>query len=395
MELREATLNIVDSEHKTAPQQETGIPYVKTSDIEEGHLLLNQASKVSEETYEEWTQRLEPEPGDIILTREAPVGRVGIVPEGERVCLGQRTVLIRPDPEVLDGRYLLYLLRSGDVQREFKALSSGSTVDHLNLSDLRSFELPELPPLNEQKRIGETLGNIDKKIKVNEDINNTLEEIERTIFKSWFVDFEPYSDYKDSELGEIPSEFEIKTISEFAKVILGNSPKSDFYNEDGDGLPFFQGSKNFGLRYPEIERYCTKKKKIAEPDDVLISIRAPVGDINKTMVKCIVGRGVTALRMNDHSNEYLYHLLKAKKHMWEKYKSGTTFNSINKGDIQDFPVALPPKEDIEKFNRLVKPMSQKFKENVKENEHLADLRDTLLPELVSREVMLDPDTHNS
>jgi len=118
LELRDATLDIVDSEHKTAPEQEEGYSYIKTSDLENGRINFDDVTRISEEDYEEWTRRLKPDPGDIILTREAPVGRLGIIPENKNVALGQRTVLIRPNPDILDEKYLLYLLLSRDIQKK-------------------------------------------------------------------------------------------------------------------------------------------------------------------------------------------------------------------------------------------------------------------------------------
>jgi type I restriction enzyme S subunit len=281
-------------------------------------------------------------------------------------------------------RFLYYNFLDFDLDR----LKSGSAVPGLNRDEFYE-ETIALPPIEEQKKIATILTNIDKKININQRANKLLEELEQTVFRSWFVDFDPYDELKDSEIGMIPEEFEIRTISEFAEIILGNSPKSEHYNEDGEGLPFFQGSKNFGLRYPEVERWCTKRKKVAEEDDVLISIRAPVGDVNRAERECVVGRGVTALRMNKFGNEYLYHLLKANKKNWEKYKSGTTFNSINKTDIQNFPVAFPPDEEIEKFNSLTEPMREMIEKNVNENQDLLEIRNTLLPKLMSGEIRVN------
>ncbi|MXR40068.1 hypothetical protein GRX01_01665 [Halobaculum sp. WSA2] len=284
----------------------------------------------------------------------------------------------------VDLRYLYYNFLDFDLDR----LKSGSAVPGLNRDEFYE-ETIAIPPIEEQKTIATILTNIDKKINTNREINSVLEEIEQTIFRNWFVDFSPYDDFKNSDIGRIPESFEVKTISEFAEIILGNSPKSEHYNEEGEGLPFFQGSKNFGLRYPKVERWCTKKKKVAQEDDVLISIRAPVGDVNRAGEKCVVGRGVTALRMAEFENEYLYHLLKANKPNWEKYKSGTTFNSINKTDIQNFPVALPPKKDIERFNTLTSSMKEMINDNVEENQELSELRDSLLPKLMSGEVRVN------
>lgn len=331
----------------------------------------------------------EAEEGDVLISVRAPVGPVNVAPE--RVCIGRGVTGIRMNEG--DNDYLYYFLKHFNDGNKWSQYEGGTTFNSINKTDLQNLEIP-YPHVEERNKIASILRNFDKKIETNNRINELLEEIAQTLYRSWFVNFEPYDEFKDSELGRIPTEFKIKTVSDFAEIILGNSPKSEYYNEQGEGLPFFQGSKNFGLRYPEIERWCTKKKKVAIEGDVLISIRAPVGDINRTMVKCVVGRGVTALRMKEHTNEFLYHLLKANSQNWEKYKSGTTFNSINKTDIQNFPVALPPEKDIEKFNSIVRPMADRFKNNVIENNYLADLRDILLPKLMSGDIRLEPGTNN-
>jgi type I restriction enzyme S subunit len=305
---------------------------------------------------------------------------------GEPMTFNQSCYGLKADNSKLLDNFLYYAWQYRFSQ--IQSVSHGTIFDTITMDSFKDIDIP-LPSLDTQKKISSVLTSIDDKIETNNRINNTLEDIAQTLFKSCFVEFEPYDEFKQSELGNIPVEFEIKNISEFADIILGNSPKSEYYNENGDGLPFFQGSKNFGLRYPEIERYCTKKKKVAKEDDVLISIRAPVGDVNRATEKCVVGRGVTALRMQEYDNEFLYHLLKANKQNWGKYKSGTTFNSINKTDIQEFPVALPPSEEISSFNSLTSPMARIFKNNVEENKTLSNLRDILIPKLMSGDIRVD------
>ena len=134
--LRDVSEAIVDCEHKTAPTEALGIPSIRTTDIKNGRIDLQNANKVSKETYHEWTKRLEPRSGDLILSREAPVAEVGIVPEGAKVCLGQRTVLIRPDCEQVVPRYLLYLLLTREMKHEMTSRAEGSIVPHLNMSDI-------------------------------------------------------------------------------------------------------------------------------------------------------------------------------------------------------------------------------------------------------------------
>lgn len=327
--------------------------------------------------------KIMPEGTLVVIAR----GSLGLSAQlGEPMTFNQSCYGLKADnSELLDDfLYYAWQYRFNQIQ----SVSHGTIFDTITMDSFKDIDIP-LPSLRNQKKICNILSSIDDKIETNNRINKTLENMAQTLFRSYFINFEPYDKFKQSKLGRIPAGFEVNNISEFADIILGNSPESEHYNENGDGLPFFQGSKNFGLRYPEIERYCTKRKKVAKQDDVLISIRAPVGDINRAPEECVVGRGVTALRMQEHANEFLYHLLKANKQNWEKYKSGTTFNSINKTDIQEFPVALPPSEDISNFNSIVNPMARIFKNNVEENKNLSNLRDILIPKLMSGEIRVE------
>lgn len=143
---------IVDCEHKTAPTQKEGIPSIRTPNIGAGRLILDGVYRVSEETYAEWTRRAEPKPGDLILAREAPAGNVAVIPDGARVCLGQRTVLIRPKRSVFDSTYLAHLLLCASSQKRLLAHSRGATVQHINMRDIRAFRVHVVPPLDEQRR---------------------------------------------------------------------------------------------------------------------------------------------------------------------------------------------------------------------------------------------------
>jgi type I restriction enzyme S subunit len=141
---------IIDCEHKTAPTQDQGIPSIRTPNIGKGVLLLSGVNRVSEETYREWTRRAEPQPGDLILAREAPAGNVAVIPEGMRVCLGQRTVLLRPKKDLFVPAYLAHLLLRSSSQARLLAHSRGATVQHINVKDIRAFKVSSLPSLDEQ-----------------------------------------------------------------------------------------------------------------------------------------------------------------------------------------------------------------------------------------------------
>ena len=184
---------IVDCVNKTAPRVEYETPYkmIRTPNIKNGRVDRTGCRFVEEETYEKWTRRAKVLRGDTLLTREAPMGQVGYVDFDDTVFLGQRIMQYRANPKVLDSRYLLYAFLSSDLQHQFYMHEgSGSVVSHIRVPDCSKFEL-NLPPIEEQKRIANILGELDNKIELNRQTNQTLEQIAQAIFKSWFVDFEP------------------------------------------------------------------------------------------------------------------------------------------------------------------------------------------------------------
>jgi type I restriction enzyme, S subunit len=152
---------IVDCEHKTAPIQGEGYPSIRTPNIGKGHLILNGVNRVSDQTYVEWTRRAVPSPGDLILAREAPAGNVAVIPDGVKVCLGQRTVLIRPRIELIAPRYLSHLLLQRRSQLRLLAHSRGATVQHINMKDIRAFKISCVPSLRTQQRVIEKLAGIE------------------------------------------------------------------------------------------------------------------------------------------------------------------------------------------------------------------------------------------
>jgi len=151
---------IVDCEHKTAPTQEEGIPSIRTPNIGKGKLLLDGVYRVSEETYKEWSRRAEPKAGDLILAREAPAGNVAVIPENIKVCLGQRTVLIRPKSNIFESEFLAFLLLCPDMREKLLAHSRGATVQHVNMKDIRALNVGAIPPIEIQKIIVEKLNNL-------------------------------------------------------------------------------------------------------------------------------------------------------------------------------------------------------------------------------------------
>ena len=235
----------------------------------------------------------------------------------------------------------------------------------------------------------------------------------RALFKAWFVDFEPvrakiegrwhrgkslpgmpaelydlFPDrFVDSELGAVPEGWEVGTVGGCFNLTMGQSPPDSTYNDDGEGMPFFQGSADFGFRYPDNRRYCTAPNRIAEPDDTLVSVRAPVGTINRAWEKCCIGRGLATLRHKSGCRSFTYYAVNELQREIAQYEhTGTVFGAINKQQFETLLTLEPPAKVIDAFHAFVQNWDERIRLNTAENHNLADLRDTLLPKLISGEV---------
>jgi len=412
--LSDVALAIVDCEHKTAPTQLCGIPSIRTTNIRNGRLDLESANRVSEETYREWTARMEPRVGDLILAREAPVGEVGIVPSGTRVCLGQRTVLVRPDPDQAVPRYLLYLLLTPEMQHELKARSEGSTTPHLNVEDIRRFELPELPELPHQQRIAHILGTLDDRIELNRRMNRTLEAIARAIFKSWFVDFDPVhaeakgcdpvgmdpqaaalfpDSFQDSPLGKIPQGWQATTLGEICEKPQYGYTQSAAEEPVG---PRFLRIKDINKQpwiewaavpYCEIDEANYDKYRLRAGDIVVARIADPGhAALIRADVDAVFASYLIRFRLLDQSySHFVQYWLKSPGYwaLVRARRSGSTRGNLNAKVLSGFPVLVPPAALAERFRLAVEPLAKMTDGLLAENANLSAARDVLLPKLLS------------
>ncbi len=231
MELDDVCELIVDCEHKTAPVQETGYPSIRTPNIGRGRFLLDGVNRVSEETYKLWTRRAVPRPGDLIMAREAPVGNVAMIHVGLTACLGQRTLLIRPNRLKVEPSFLNYFLNGPVVQSLIHGKTNGATVAHLNMKDVRTMPLPELPPLPIQQRIASILSAYDELIENSQRRIKILESMARGLYREWFVHFR-FPGHENlprvaSALGEIPEGWVVRRLNEVLELNYGKALKKE------------------------------------------------------------------------------------------------------------------------------------------------------------------------
>ena len=342
--------------------------------------------------------------GDVVFSRVGSVDRRALVRQAEHGWLfSGRCLRIRPNPKKLDSSYLSYFFGLPAFQAYIRSVAVGATMPSLNTQILSAVTVPHPPPA-EQRAIAHILGTLDDKIEVNRRMNATLEALARALFKSWFVDFDPvrarmegrdtglpkdiadrFPDrLVDSELGEIPEGWRVRHVEDGFEIIMGQSPPGHTYNDTGDGLPFFQGRSDFGFRYPKNRKFCTAPNRIAQSWDTMVSVRAPVGDINMAWDRCCIGRGVAALRHRSGGASFTYYTVQALQIRLREYEhTGTVFGAITRKQLARLPIQQPPMDIVHAFERLARPWDETIRHNTAQIDTLVALRSALLPPLIS------------
>lgn len=282
-------------------------------------------------------------------------------------------------------KYVYYFLKTLDLKR----FNSGAGVPTLNRNDLDTLEI-KVPPLLTQQKIASILSNYDDLIENNNRRIKILEEMAKTLYQEWFVKFRfpNHQQIKmvESELGLIPEGWEVKKLINICHLIMGQSPKSEFYNENKKGLPFHQGVTNFTDRFPIDKIYCTVSNRIAEARDILFSVRAPVGRINITNKKIIIGRGLCAIRSKTNNQSFLFQQLKVKFSEEDLIGGGTIFKSVTKIDMENIKLINPPIAVVNQFESIINPIFRHIETLFYKNMNLRKTRDLLLPKLISGEI---------
>ena len=381
-------------------------------------------------------QKYQMKEGDIIFSRVGSVDRRALVRKDEDGWLfSGRCLCVRVDKTKINPTYLSYFFGLESFKKYIRGIAVGATMPSINTKILSDVPVYYPKNLNQQKQIAKILSDLDDKIHLNNQINQTLESIAQAIFKSWFIDFEPVrakisakqtgqdpelaamyaisgkseaeleqmakedfaelqataalfpDELVESELGEVPKGWEVATIGKRFNVVMGQSPKGDTYNGNKHGKLFFQGRAEFGWRYPTPRLYTTDPKRVAKENDILMSVRAPVGDMNVAMEECCIGRGLSALSHRSGSFSYSYYCLKALQSKFNVFNGeGTVFGSINQNDLKNISFIEPINELIDLFAKTINKYDQRIKLNSFNTKSLIDVRDTLLPKLLSGEM---------
>ena len=343
--------------------------------------------------------------GDIItpLTEQAIglLGSTAIIPESGKYIQSQDIAKIICNENLLDKKYAFYLISSKGVKQQLSAAAQQTKIRHTSPDKIKACTV-WIPSLPTQRKVAELLSALDQKIALNRTINQQLEQLARTIYNYYFLQFHtplhdtpscpqhpntPTLTYNPILKKNIPIGWEVKTLGEIANITMGQSPIGESYNNDGNGVIFYQGSTDFGERFPKVRQYTTAPTRLAKKGDILMSVRAPVGDINIANNDCCIGRGLVALNSKMGHNAYLYYVMWSFKELFDRKSGiGTTFGSINKDELYNLQVLVQTREILDNYERICTPMFDKQLNIDKEITTLTTYRDALLPLLMNGQV---------
>ena len=345
------------------------IPWLSVTDFNTGNKFVYHTEKtITMEGLKNSSTKLLDE-GDIIISARGTVGVLAVLKK--KMAFNQTSYGIKNIPGISDCNYLYYLTK--ESIENLKQISYGGVFDTITRETFNEINIL-LPPLPEQRAIADVLSSLDDKIDLLHRQNKTLEAMAETLWRKMFVE-EAAPGWKKGKLGDEMC------------IIMGQSPPGNTYNEEKQGMVFFQGRAEFDFRFPQTRLYCTEPKRFAKKGDTLVSVRAPVGDINMAYEDCCIGRGLAAVRHKRHCMSYTFYTIRSLKDEFDSFEQqGTVFGSIGKDDFNNIDVVIPPEIAIQEFEYTAKPSDDKIFANSIQIRTLTRLRDTLLPKLMSGEV---------
>ena len=311
--------------------------------------------------------------GDIVFSRVGSVDRCSYVDKAHVGWMfSGRCLRVRPSFNV-DPMYLYYFFCLEDTKHFIRSIAVGATMPSINTKLLGDIEVP-LPKLDTQKKIATLLSTLDSKIETNQQINDNLQQQAMELYAEMF-------------LNRSDNDVTAGTLSDIAVITMGQSPSGSSYNEDAVGEVFYQGRAEFGFRFPKRRLFTTEPKRMAVAGDVLLSVRAPVGDLNVAYERCCIGRGLGAIHTKTgHSSFILYTMFALKSQLDVFNGEGTVFGSINRDALNAIPIDIPLLTKIDRFEAVAHPIDELIRTNYEENCRLETIRDALLPKLMSGEI---------
>lgn len=384
--IRELCDIVVDCPHSTPKWTTSGKIVIRNNNIKKGRIDFSSPSYTDDEHFNLRVKRAIPRSGDIIITREAPMGEVGMIPERIECCLGQRMVLLRTNPDICDNYYLLYSLQSKFVQHQISwSEGTGTTVSNLRIPHLEQLKIPYVP-LKKQRLVASVLKSIEEKIILNEQINNNLEQQAMALFKSWFIDYEPFG-------GQLPTIWKSGVLGDFVEIKRGGSPRPIQNFLSDSGLHWLKISDATCISSPfinEIKEYIIedglKKTVFLKAGNLVLSNSATPGLTKILDIDTCIHDGWLYFPSSKFSNEYLYLYFRHIRDNLVALGNGSVFTNLKTDILKNYPTNLPTGDVLSKFDEVIKPMFSMILSKTRESKRLMEIRDSLLPKLMSGEL---------
>ena len=380
--------------------EDEGIPFLRSLNIKPFKIIGDDMKYVSAEFSNSLSKSILHK-GDVVIVRTGIPGTCCVVPAEYDGCNCSDVVIVHPNTELVNPHYLAAYINVWG-QRQIANNKVGAIQQHFNVHSAEEM-LIFLPDITEQEKIAKMIVALNGKIENNTSVCAKLESMAKTLYDYWFTQFDfPNADGKpyrtsggemvwnDQLKREIPKGWNVGQLSDIANIAMGQSPAGETYNENGNGMIFYQGCTDFGTRFPVPRVYTTAPTRFAKSGDILMSVRAPVGTLNVAIEDCSIGRGLAALNSKIGSQLYLWYTLAGFKQLFNVLDgNGTTFGSITKDTLYETKVVIPNPVLVKSFEEIVQPIEQKIRIIEEENRELTKLRDWLLPMLMNGQATVE------
>ena len=384
VKLSEVTEYITDGDHQPAPKSDSGVLFVKIKDIQDNCLTFDNALFVPQEYYNQLPKNRKAVYGDTLYTVVGSYGIPAFVNHNIPFCFERNIALLHPNNRVIP-KYLYYAVKNPIFYGNANNIANGSAQKLIPLSKLAGMEV-SVPPIERQETIVNILSAYDELIENNQKQIKLLEEAAQRLYKEWFVDLRFPGHETTPIVDGVPEGWKEQSLYQIADVVMGQSPKSEYYNQVGEGLPFHQGVGSYGNRFVSDETYSTSFTRIAEAGSILFSVRAPVGRLNLTKNKVVIGRGLAAINHRRGAQSYLFYLLKEKFFRDDIIGNGSIFASISKEELLNQKFLIPIDSLVGQFNGIAGGIDKKIDILSEQIRLLTEARNRLLPKLMSGEI---------
>ena len=381
MKLIDCCVSIADGDHQPPPKSETGIPFVTIANIVNNQFDFTNSMFVPNYYYEKLDSKRKAQKGDILYSVVGSFGIPVFIKDNKPFVFQRHIAILRPNRNI-DARFLYYTMLSRDFYMKADAAAIGAAQRTVSLTALRNIEIT-VPPIETQRRIADILSAYDDLIENNRKQIKLLEEAAQRLYKEWFVDLRFPGHEHSTIVDGVPEGWEKKPLSSIADVTMGQSPKSEFYNQIGEGLPFHQGVGSYGNRFVKDETYSTSFTRIAEAGSILFSVRAPVGRLNITKNRIVIGRGIAALNHKNGLQSFLFYMLKERFFKDNLVGNGSIFASISKNELLNQEFIIPCEDVMAQYDKAARSIDDKIAALDRQTEQLTQARDRLLPKLIN------------